>query len=101
MTCSFPLLRVPRPFRHMLPAAVAALAATAALTTPRHETAEPSGAAPAFTLLAATGQRHTLKDHAGTWVVLEWVSFDCPVVRKQYRSGNMPALQRNWRVKGV
>ncbi|HLU69655.1 MAG TPA: redoxin domain-containing protein [Fibrobacteria bacterium] len=101
MTCSFPLLRVPRPFRHMLPAAVAALVATAALTTPLHAAAKPGEAAPAFTLVDATGQRHALKDHAGTWVVLEWVNFDCPFVRKQYRSGNMPALQRKWRDKGV
>lgn len=62
---------------------------------------KPGDAAPAFSLVDTEGQRHALKDHAGTWVVLEWVNYDCPFVRKQYRSGNMPSLQKKWRDKGV
>lgn len=62
---------------------------------------KPGDTAPAFTLEDAHGQTHELKDYAGKWVVLEWVNFDCPFVRKHYNSGNMPALQREWRGKDV
>ncbi len=71
------------------------------LTMPAVAAVKPGDTAPAFSLVDATGERHTLKDHAGHWVVLEWVNFDCPFVRKQYRSGNMPALQKKWRDHGV
>ncbi len=62
---------------------------------------KPGDTAPAFTLKDSEGATHSLKDHAGKWVVLEWVNYDCPFVRKHYRSGNMPALQEEWRGKGV
>lgn len=68
---------------------------------PAQAAVKPGDTAPAFSLMDATGQRRALQDHAGEWVVLEWVNFDCPFVRKQYRSGNMPALQKKWRDKGV
>jgi alkyl hydroperoxide reductase subunit AhpC len=49
--------------------------------------------APDFTLVDATGNKHTLSDLSGKYVVLEWVNFDCPFVRKHYDSENMPRLQ--------
>lgn len=58
-------------------------------------------AAPAFTLTDATGAQVSLADHAGSVVVLEWVNFDCPFVKKHYRSGNMQALQQRYAAQGV
>lgn len=72
-----------------------------AVAAPTFAAVKPGDAAPAFTLTDAAGNRHALNDHAGKWVVLEWVNFDCPFVRKQYNSGNMPALQKKWRDEGV
>ncbi len=63
---------------------------------------EPSASAPAFTLTSATGASVSLADHRGKVVVLEWVNYDCPFVKKHYgAAGNMPALQREWTGKGV
>jgi len=57
--------------------------------------------APDFTLPDSDGKTHSLSGLRGKFVVLEWVSFDCPFVRAQYNSGSMPALQRTFTGKGV
>ena len=54
-----------------------------------------------FTLVDSTGKQHTLSSYKGQYVVLEWVNFDCPFVKKHYRSGNMPRLQETYTEKGV
>lgn len=81
--------------------AAAFLFAVAALAAPAAASVKPGDAAPDFTLPDVEGIPHTLSDHAGSWVVLEWINFDCPFVQKHYRSGNMPALQKKWRDQGV
>lgn len=53
----------------------------------------PGQPAPAFTLTSATGETHSLADFAGQTVVLEWLNYDCPFVRKYYGSGTMQQLQ--------
>ena len=58
-------------------------------------------AAPDFTLMDTKGNAHSLSDFEGKYVVLEWVNFDCPFVKKHYNSGNMPALQANYTEKDV
>jgi hypothetical protein len=58
-------------------------------------------AAPAFTLTDTAGQKHALADLKGKHVVLEWVNFDCPFVKKHYDSGNMQKLQKAYTGKGV
>ncbi len=51
--------------------------------------------APDFTLTDTNGKSHTLLEHKGKFVVLEWFNPDCPFVKKHYQnSGNMPALQK-------
>jgi peroxiredoxin len=65
------------------------------------EKARVDAQAPDFKLQDSKGTSHSLADFHGKWVVLEWVNFDCPFVRKHYRSGNMPALQRTYVGKGV
>jgi peroxiredoxin len=58
-------------------------------------------AAPNFTLTDAQGKKHSLADYKGKTVVLEWVNFDCPYVKKHYGAGNMQALQKQYTGKGV
>lgn len=58
-------------------------------------------AAPAFTATNLKGESVSLADQAGKVVVLEWVNFDCPFVKKHYASGNLPKLQADYQGKGV
>jgi peroxiredoxin len=57
--------------------------------------------APAFTLTDSKGKQHNLADFKGKHVVLEWVNFGCPFVKKHYESGNMQATQKKAVDKGV
>ena len=57
--------------------------------------------APAFTLTDTSGKKHALLDYNGKYVVLEWVNFDCPFVRKHYDSKNMQNLQTRFTGQGV
>ena len=58
-------------------------------------------AAPAFTLKDTAGNTHSLSDFKGKYVVLEWLNYDCPFVKKHYGSGNMQALQAAYTEKDV
>ncbi len=57
--------------------------------------------APDFSLKAADGKTYSLSDFKGKYVILEWINFDCPFVRKHYKSGNMQNLQKKYTGKGV
>ena len=57
--------------------------------------------APEFTLTASDGKVHNLKDYRGKYVVLEWINYDCPFVRKHYKSENMQTLQKRYTAKDV
>jgi peroxiredoxin len=57
--------------------------------------------APDFQLTAADGKTYKLSDFKGKLVVLEWVNFGCPFVRKHYDSGNMQSLQQTYTDSGV
>lgn len=57
--------------------------------------------APNFTLTDSNGQKHSLSDYKGKFVVLEWFNPDCPFVKKHYNSGNMQKLQKEYTTKGV
>jgi peroxiredoxin len=65
------------------------------------QTAELNKEAPGFTLVDNTGKSHNLADHKGNYVVLEWINFECPFVRKHYDSGNMQMLQKTYKDKDV
>jgi len=58
-------------------------------------------AAPNFTLTDSNGQKHSLSDYKGKFVVLEWFNPECPFVKKHYDSGNMPNLQKEYTSRGV
>ncbi len=57
--------------------------------------------APDFSLKDANGKTHRLSDYRGKIVVLEWVNYGCPFVKKHYKSGNMQALQKKYTQQGV
>jgi hypothetical protein len=57
--------------------------------------------APNFTLTDTNGIERTLSDYAGKTVVLEWINYGCPFVKKHYNSGNMQYLQNTYADKGV
>jgi len=57
--------------------------------------------APDFTLKDLSGKTHELSDLKGKFVVLEWVNFGCPFVKKHYGSENMQKLQQEFTEKGV
>ncbi|MDB5105182.1 MAG: Peroxiredoxin [Fibrobacteres bacterium] len=73
-----------------------ATSAAAGVIAPR-----PGASAPDFTLPDAAGKNHSLSQYRGKWVVLEWVNYDCPFVKKHYGSGNMQKLQKASRDKGA
>jgi peroxiredoxin len=57
--------------------------------------------APAFTGTDTNGRTQSLSEYRGKFVVLEWTNKDCPYTKKQYDSGNMQSLQKQWTAKGV
>lgn len=61
----------------------------------------PGEAAPDFTAPTTTGEKLSLSDLKGKVVVLEWINFDCPFVKKHYNSGNLPKLQKAYMGKDV
>jgi peroxiredoxin len=59
-------------------------------------------AAPLFSAKTADGNTIDLASLKGKTVVLEWTNHDCPFVKKHYdKSGNIPALQKEFTAKGV
>lgn len=58
-------------------------------------------AAPEFKAVDTYGKTHSLSQYRGKWVVLEWVNYDCPYVRKHYNGNAMQALQKKYAEKGV
>jgi peroxiredoxin len=58
-------------------------------------------AAPDFTATASNGQTVKLSANLGKFVVLEWHNNGCPYVGKQYNSGNMQRLQKQWTARGA
>ena len=57
--------------------------------------------APDFSLKSSQGKLVKLSEFPNKIVVLEWSNFDCPFVKKHYRSGNIPAMQKKFKEQGV
>ena len=62
---------------------------------------EPGDVAPAFTVKNVKGEEVSLAKQKGKVVVLEWVNYECPFVKKHYGSGNIPKLQEKYTGKDV
>lgn len=65
--------------------------------------AEVDKPAPDFALLGSDGQEHPLSSYKGKIVVLEWVNYECPFVKKHYHEPqrNMQKLQAYAEEKGI
>ncbi len=63
--------------------------------------ADPGADAPAFELKDLKGNAVSSEALKGKVVVLEWVNFGCPFVKKHYSGGNMQGLQKEAASKGV
>lgn len=63
--------------------------------------AEVGKEAPAFTAKNVKNEDVSLSDYKGKVVVLEWVNFSCPFVKKHYSSKNMQKLQADYTAKDV
>lgn len=57
--------------------------------------------APDFKLTDTNGDTVTLSEYKDSVVVLEWVNFTCPFVKKHYSKGHMQKLQAAYDDKGV
>lgn len=77
------------------------LSLTLMLATTAWGEAQVGKSAPAFTAQSSSGKKIQLSDYNKKYVVLEWVNFDCPFVRRQYDSNQMQSLQSKWAEKGV
>jgi peroxiredoxin len=78
---------------------VAATSAVASISA--QADAEVGKAAPNFSVVDSTGKKHALGDYAGKIVVLEWLNFECPFVKKHYGAGNMQKLQGDAKKDGA
>jgi len=65
------------------------------------ETVSKGEPAPEFALEDFNGKTVKLSDYKGKIVVLEWLNYDCPFVKAQYDSGNLPAIAKKYADKGV
>ena len=65
------------------------------------QTAKINEQAPVFKLVDSNGKEHSLTDFKGKVVVLEWINFECPFVKKHYNSKNMQSLQLKYTKKDV
>lgn len=57
--------------------------------------------APGFSLKDHQGKSITLSQYSNQVVVLEWINFECPFVKKHYGSQKMQELQKKYRAQGV
>ncbi|MGQ9818447.1 MAG: thioredoxin family protein [Candidatus Kapaibacteriales bacterium] len=60
------------------------------------EQAKVDSIAPDFTLPSVKGKEISLSNYKDKIVVLEWINFDCPYVRKHYETGNIPKMQQEY-----
>jgi peroxiredoxin len=74
---------------------------TAAFPLCTAQAAEIGQPAPDFTARNLAGESVSLADFKGRTVVLEWVNFACPFVKKHYVSGNFPELQQRYTAANV
>lgn len=57
--------------------------------------------APNFKLMDSNGKEHSLSDFKDKIVVLEWINYECPFVKKHYDSKNMQTLQERYTKQGL
>lgn len=88
-------------FKKLKCVAIAGLAAASLQAGVAMGAVETGAEAPDFTLTDVRGNEHTLHDHLGSIIVLEWTNYDCPFVRKFYNPGVMQAMQAEFAERGI
>ena len=78
-----------------------AVAAAAAFAGDDVKAAKVGDQAPDFKLTDIAGTEHSLKDHAGKIVVLEWVNPGCPVCKAAHQDGRIPNMIKELKAEGV
>lgn len=73
----------------------------ALLIAPAAFALETGKAAPDFAVKASNGKTVKLSEYKGKTVVLEWLNYGCPFVKKHYESKNMQGLQKKYTGDGV
>ena len=91
----------PKPFLAFLAATFLILAAFNVPQEGNPDEAEIGVAAPLFSLPGTDNETYSLEAFQGKFVVLEWLNFGCPYVKRHYNSGNMPELQNEYTDKNV
>jgi len=93
---------VPRIFFSTMVMAALALTATGPRGLTAQDQALQIGATtPDFTLPDTYGNDHDIRQYLGQYVVLEWLNYGCPSVKKHYNAGNMQMLQEKYTGEGV
>jgi len=62
---------------------------------------ESGSLAPEFKAISSKKKEVKLSDYKGKVVVLEWLNYGCPFVKKHYEGKNMQKLQKDYTKKGV
>lgn len=65
------------------------------------EVATVGAPAPDFTLTDQAGTEHSLSQHRGKIVVLEWINPECPYVQRHYQSKTMTTLAKSFADQNV
>jgi len=89
----------PAILKHYLAGVQFALGDLEADTTPSGPVETPK--APAFTLTDQNGKKVSLSDFDGKIVVLEWINWNCPYVKRHHEAGTMKKLAAKYAGKGV
>ncbi|HWL53988.1 MAG TPA: thioredoxin family protein [Chthoniobacteraceae bacterium] len=84
-----------------LPIAFSAIAVAVAPMSAHAAAPEIGKPAPDFSLPGADGKTHSLSEHKGSVVVLEWTNPECPFVKKFYNAGAMQKFQKAAVKKGI
>lgn len=72
-----------------------------ALTPQQEGDAKDDAAVSGFSLPDLDGKEHSLSDHDGKIVVVEWTNKDCPYVVRHYKAGTMQKLAKEYAEKDV
>ncbi|MEZ4699232.1 MAG: redoxin domain-containing protein [Rhodothermales bacterium] len=62
---------------------------------------KPGERAPAFEVFDSRGERQSLSQYAGSYVVLEWTNLSCSDVDMRYELGYLQDLQKTYTERGV
>lgn len=60
----------------------------------QYSLAQETQKAPPFSLLSSQEKEVSLSSYKGQYVILEWINYDCPFVKRHYQQKSLPTLQK-------